>query len=270
MSNRPLLEIVPGQGLGPFRLGMTLAQMSAACWQLGLPNDGAPNGSGLAVELDAEQRVVAIEIRAHEGPARLSIFGEPIDDIRDEPVRALLARHTALPSDWTSLVELGLCVLHWERSDGFVFSFRVHPPGEPARRGELLGARPPQALLDACRAARDVWERSATHLSMMYEDSVVGLSHRIDPSLPRRSVDAITSGRAVSKRLQDEWLEPITAIDDGDWELPAHARLAFHACYNGLRAAAGLDGARMATALEQARRARESEPRLDEPPRPEE
>lgn len=73
-----------------------------------------------------------------------------------------------------------------------------------------------------------VWERHAPNLKMTYRDSVVGLHHEIDPALPRRTL-AATEDHAA---LEQEWLEPITALQDDDWDLPAPARDAFYAAYN--------------------------------------
>ncbi len=76
-----------------------------------------------------------------------------------------------------------------------------------------------------------VWERHAPGLKLAYRDSVVGMHHEIDPALPRRTLLASEDRAALEK----EWLEPITALQDDDWELPDAARDAFYAAYNAVR-----------------------------------
>jgi hypothetical protein len=75
-----------------------------------------------------------------------------------------------------------------------------------------------------------VWERHASELKLKYRDSVVGMKHEIDARLPRRTLE----GKESRDDLRNEWLEPITALQDDDWELPEPARDAFYAAYNAL------------------------------------
>ena len=121
-------EIVPGVGIGPFRLGMTEAEIAAICREHGLQNDGVIHGD-LGVEFEDDH---AVRITASCNLA-LSIGREQLTDSSDENVQRLLALLAPPGKDWTEMA--GLMVFHWEFSDTFVFAFMVYAPGHrDARR----------------------------------------------------------------------------------------------------------------------------------------
>lgn len=123
-ARRPF-EILPGIGIGPFRLGMTEGEVDDLCREHGLRNEGSWN-SGLFIKFENE-RATQIEFRADMG---LSLAGEPLmhwDDRRNPNVRRLLAAMAPPCPDWKEMD--GLVVFHWECCDVSVFSFRVYAPG---------------------------------------------------------------------------------------------------------------------------------------------
>lgn len=122
---RPPFAILPGIGIGPFRLGMTEGEVDDLCREYGLRNKGAYN-SGLYIGFE-NGRATRIEFAADMG---LSLAGEPLmhwDDRCNPNVRRLLATMAPPGPNWKELD--GLFVHHWERDDESVFSFRVYAPG---------------------------------------------------------------------------------------------------------------------------------------------
>lgn len=88
-----------------------------------------------------------------------------------------------------------------------------------------------------CRHALHVWEAYIQRQEPVeYVDSVVGMYHCVDSTLPRdalASVEAHSSEAAIAYRYQ----EPIAALQDDDLELPNQIELAYYAIYNLYRAA---------------------------------
>ncbi len=126
---RAPFAILPGIGIGPFRLGMTEEEVNDLCREYGLRNEGAYN-SGLYIGFE-NGRATQIEFTADKG---LSLAGKPLmqwSDRSNRNVRRLLATMAPPGPDWTELD--GLVVHHWERSDESVFSFFVYAPGHRSR-----------------------------------------------------------------------------------------------------------------------------------------
>jgi hypothetical protein len=123
-ARRPF-AILPGIGIGPFRLGMTEGEVEDLCREYGLRNEGTYN-SGLYIEFETG-RATQIQFAAHMG---LSLAGEPLMQTCDRSnrnVRRLLFIMVPPGPDWTEMD--GLVVHHWERRDEPVFSFLVYAPG---------------------------------------------------------------------------------------------------------------------------------------------
>jgi hypothetical protein len=122
---RPPFAILPGIGIGPFRLGMTEGEVDDLCREYGLRNERVYD-SGLYIEFE-NGRATRIEFAAHMG---LSLAGEPLMQMSDwsnRNVRRLLITMAPPGPDWTEMD--GLVVHHWERRDDPVFSFLVYAPG---------------------------------------------------------------------------------------------------------------------------------------------
>lgn len=119
---RPPFAILPGIGIGPFRLGMTKREVNALCRKYGLPSD-APFHFGLNFTFE-NGRAIRIEFPAYLG---LSLAGEPLIDLSNDNVRRLLASMAPPGPDWTEMD--GLVVCHWDSKSEPVFSFMVYAPG---------------------------------------------------------------------------------------------------------------------------------------------
>jgi hypothetical protein len=89
-----------------------------------------------------------------------------------------------------------------------------------------------QAHLLLCHYAHDIWEAYASQQTTFdYVDSVVGLHHSVDITLPGdalASVQSHSDHAAVAQRYQ----EPIVALQDDDLVFPAHIEFAYYAIYN--------------------------------------
>lgn len=120
--SHPPFEILPGIGIGPFRLGMTESEIESLCRDFGLRNEGTVR-SGLGIQFDAG-KATRIEFEAVHP---LSLAGEVLTDRSDANVRWLIARIAPEAPDWTEVE--GLCISHYELSDDFVFAFMVYAPG---------------------------------------------------------------------------------------------------------------------------------------------
>src|SRR6185503_15474248 len=81
----PPFAIVPGVGIGPFRLGMTEADADAMCHDYGLRNASAFE-SGCRIAF-ADGRATQIEFTSNMG---LSLAGEALTDTSNGNVRRLL------------------------------------------------------------------------------------------------------------------------------------------------------------------------------------
>jgi hypothetical protein len=126
---RAPFAILPGIGIGPFRLGMTEGEVDDLCREYGLRNEGAPK-SGLGIEFE-NGRATQIQFAAYMG---LSLAGEPLmhwDDWCNRNVRRLLATMAPPGPDWRRMD--GLIASHWDRWDEPVFAFRVYAPEHRTR-----------------------------------------------------------------------------------------------------------------------------------------
>lgn len=92
-----------------------------------------------------------------------------------------------------------------------------------------------KALTRLAQLSQQVWhEFTARKGRIRYRDSVVGMSHELDQSLPDRAIEAIV-GLGDSKTVADGYLEPVAALQDMDLELPERVEFAFYAIYNLFR-----------------------------------
>jgi hypothetical protein len=96
-----------------------------------------------------------------------------------------------------------------------------------------------------------IWEEFAAQDALTYIDGVVGVQHTISATLPAR-VHAIAQrhlagdpsldseeGQATLKVLKHEFIEPIVALQDDDWDLPEPVKLIFYAHSNLLEHLSG-------------------------------
>lgn len=96
-----------------------------------------------------------------------------------------------------------------------------------------------------------IWTDYTSTNKLEYTDHVVGMHHKIDSNLLQRAIEV--SKEEVHKKnlldkiikknnlknILDEFLEPKTAIQDFNFELPNEVELIFHSTYNLLEAING-------------------------------
>lgn len=82
------------------------------------------------------------------------------------------------------------------------------------------------------RRAVENWTRQVEKLGRMtYVEAVVGTRQEVDPSMPADALAAVRTGEGVSA-VRDRFLEPLTALQDGDLELSETAQFALYAVHN--------------------------------------
>lgn len=103
------------------------------------------------------------------------------------------------------------------------------------------------------RLALPLWEKYANTNSLSYIDSVVGMSHTVDKQLLKNSIDGVEAyiesgylkklidGKNEIAKFQNDFVDPIVALQDMDWELPEEVKKVFYSVYNLLEAAMGAD-----------------------------
>lgn len=93
-----------------------------------------------------------------------------------------------------------------------------------------------QALRIAVGDALRVWRAYRLDGAPLdYRDGVVGELHTVDDTLPGRAVDdldAMLGGAFPDPAIAHGYLEPITAMQDGDLDFPGTVELAYYAIYN--------------------------------------
>ncbi len=90
------------------------------------------------------------------------------------------------------------------------------------------------ALVVACERALVAWMMYAVQKKPRYVDGVVGLTHVVDVDLPTRALDEVRDRHdlpVVAPTIL-AWVEPIVALQDGDFQLPKRVEYAFYAIYN--------------------------------------
>lgn len=93
--------------------------------------------------------------------------------------------------------------------------------------------------------ALPIWDHHADKSELSYRDTVVGLTHVIDRKLLANCLgaasDYLNSNLAENllKRkknklhfFHDELLEPVVALQDGDWDLPYEVKITLYSVYN--------------------------------------
>lgn len=89
-----------------------------------------------------------------------------------------------------------------------------------------------QSQIQACQQALIVWNEFVKQgKGLSYHDSIVGMKHTINSNLPKLALLAVINNQA-SEEISKGYLEPITALQDRDWEPPEHVELAYYAIYN--------------------------------------
>ncbi len=89
-----------------------------------------------------------------------------------------------------------------------------------------------KAHIKACTCSLAVWDEFCQNgKKLSYRDSVVLMKHRIEKELPGKALQAVIQN-APCKDIAASYLEPISALQDMDWEPPEHIKYAFYSIYN--------------------------------------
>jgi hypothetical protein len=96
-----------------------------------------------------------------------------------------------------------------------------------------------------CRLGLPIWDDFASDAgARAYHDSVVGMHHVISETLLARALATAqavltqsdysntATGIDAIRSMKHEFIEPIVALQDGDWELPDAVKLIFYAHSN--------------------------------------
>jgi hypothetical protein len=89
-----------------------------------------------------------------------------------------------------------------------------------------------------CQKALDSWRLFMGEVGQIsYNDSVVGMYHVLDGRLPGDAFHEAfnSSSEYTAAVVSERYLEPITALQDADLELPNGFDLAYYGIYNAFR-----------------------------------
>ena len=67
-----------------------------------------------------------------------------------------------------------------------------------------------------------------------YQESVSGTIQSVDMALPARALEAVKSSSSI-ENVEQDYREPICALQDDDWALNDDAEMAYYAIYNTFR-----------------------------------
>jgi hypothetical protein len=84
-----------------------------------------------------------------------------------------------------------------------------------------------------------IWDSYSNSNKLEYVDTVVGMHHKVENDILSRTLSTIKQEILNPKtqlkkieQLREEFSDPIVAMQDLDWELPAPVKLAFYATRN--------------------------------------
>jgi hypothetical protein len=135
------LEIVPGQSIGPFRLGMTMQEIEEALRSLS-PEALTLDDLGVIATIpdeqtpDGENRCNKLEIRVFNNDHTVLLLGQSMNNISNSDAARLLStispdvRHSYA---CLSVTEAGIEAIRWEHSDASIYCFFVIPPAAPCK-----------------------------------------------------------------------------------------------------------------------------------------
>jgi hypothetical protein len=104
-----------------------------------------------------------------------------------------------------------------------------------------------ELAIELCEKALPIWNEFAQDKKRLeYQDSVVGLYHKVRPELLNDSINfcknpytgkflGFFTSKPSLKSLLNEFSEPVVAMQDFDWELPHKVESTFYAVYNLLK-----------------------------------
>jgi len=96
-----------------------------------------------------------------------------------------------------------------------------------------------------CENALPIWDDYTLNNELNYRDTVAGLNHIVRPELLLDTIQFCKEGPVIGSmqrkndfdKLLEEFIDPIVALQDLDWELPYSVERTFYAVYNLLTGA---------------------------------
>lgn len=141
-SDRARFAIRPGASIGPFHLGMTVAEAQEAAVTLAVPTSAfvtapepvALDALGLVLRFDLQGKCQEIEARIFDASQEHPIFtlrGQEVNNLSEPDAEALfrtLSRTIEFGYGTMDVPEIGLHAVKWEATDDFIFAISVRPP----------------------------------------------------------------------------------------------------------------------------------------------
>jgi len=116
---------------------------------------------------------------------------------------------------------------------------------------DLPGDLKAELAVRIARLTLPVWEKYAEEDNLIYTDTSGGITHKIDRNIFPETIKEIEDYILLSRdneysynnsglvELYENFEEPVSALYDGDWEVPAEVESSFYCLYNLLRELAG-------------------------------
>ena len=97
---------------------------------------------------------------------------------------------------------------------------------------ELDAQAKKKAHIKACEYSLLAWEAFVQKgKNLSYRDSIVLMKHHINKCLPSNALKAVKNN-TPNIEINELYLEPITALQDMDWEPPENIEYAYYSIYN--------------------------------------
>ena len=86
--------------------------------------------------------------------------------------------------------------------------------------------------IELCSHALSKWnDYISLHGEIRYVETVCGTEQIVDSSLPSDALQSVIEGRDIAN-VRQRYLEPVTALQDNDLELPDSVKFAYYSIYN--------------------------------------
>jgi hypothetical protein len=96
-----------------------------------------------------------------------------------------------------------------------------------------------EVVIELLTLSLPIWEKYVDKVKVLeYTDTVVGMHHKVDHKIIEESIELSKSKLTQSldskrlKKIQDDFSDPVVALQDLDWELPYCEESIFYAAYN--------------------------------------
>lgn len=123
------IELVPGRAIGPFQLGMTVAQVEQARLEM-MNGDSSLEELGIQIKFGAQGNCHELRIRVFSNSYSILLAGANVNDIEIESIVDLIDSHFPEAQCHSSYgarswPALGIEAVKWEATDSWVDSIVV-------------------------------------------------------------------------------------------------------------------------------------------------